>query len=62
MFNKLILDGVETPLYYHQTSGGAEYLSDTFIECANGHREGRVTLDTAVVIRIDGGELEIIRW
>lgn len=27
-------------LYHHQTDGGAEYLSDAFIQCANGHREG----------------------
>lgn len=61
MFTKLIKDGKETPLYYHQTDGGAEYLSDTFIECENGHREGYTTLDSTVVIRIDGGELEFLR-
>jgi len=27
-------------MYYHKTSGGAEYLLDTFIECPNGHKEG----------------------
>ena len=43
-------------LFYHKTDGGAEYYSTTFIECANGHKEG--TLD-GVVIRTDGGEIEI---
>ena len=43
-------------LYYHQTDGGAEYYSTTFIECANGHREG--TSD-GVIMRTDGGEIEI---
>lgn len=41
-------------LYYHKTSGGAEYLFDTYIECENGHREGTITDETKYVIRIDG--------
>ena len=41
-------------LYYHKTSGGAEYLTDTFIECENGHREGHTNFDTKYVVRIDG--------
>ena len=41
-------------LYYHKTDGGAEYLTDTFIECPNGHKEGNVNFDTKYVIRIDG--------
>jgi len=42
-------------LYYHKTDGGAEYLTDTFIECEDGHKEG--TLDgakTKYIVRIDG--------
>lgn len=27
-------------LYYHKTGGGAEYLTDKFILCPNGHKEG----------------------
>ena len=49
-------------LYYHKTDGGAEYLTDTFIECDNGHREGSTTSDTNICVRIDGGECEVIRW
>jgi hypothetical protein len=41
-------------LYYHKTDGGAEYLSDTFIECRGGHREGDVNDKTQFVVRIDG--------
>lgn len=43
-------------LYYHQTSGGAEYLSTTFVECPNGEKEGTFE---GVIMRIDGGEVEI---
>ena len=41
-------------LYYHKTSGGAEYLFDTFILCPNGKKEGAITDDTKYVVRIDG--------
>jgi len=41
-------------LYHHKTDGGAEYLTDTFIDCGNGHKEGRVNSDTKYLIRIDG--------
>ena len=41
-------------LYYHKTSGGAEYLFDTFIKCENGHKEGVLNDNTKYVIRIDG--------
>lgn len=61
MFTKFIHHGREINLYYHKTDGGAEYLSDTFIECANKHKEGTITFNTKLLIRIDGGELEIIR-
>jgi hypothetical protein len=52
----------EVTLYYHQTDGGAEYLTDTFIECPNGHKEGHVTFDTSICVRVDGGECEVQRW
>lgn len=44
-------------LYYHKTSGGAEYLTDTFIEWEhNGKsgKEGTVTDLTRYIVRIDG--------
>jgi len=40
-------------LYYHKTDGGAEYLTDKFIECPNGHREG-VFEGARFIVRIDG--------
>lgn len=40
-------------LYYHKTGGGAEYLTDAFIECDNGHREG-VFDGAKYIVRIDG--------
>lgn len=43
-------------LYYHKTSGGAEYYSTTFVECRDGHKEG--TFD-GVILRVDGGEIEV---
>lgn len=39
-------------LYYHKTDGGAEYLTDNFILCDNGHKEG--SFDSKYIIRIDG--------
>lgn len=60
MFNKLIYDGNETNLYYHQTIGGAEYLTDKFIKCPDGSKEG-VFNNASIIIRVDGGELEIIK-
>lgn len=41
-------------LYYHKTSGGAEYLFDTYIACKDGHKEGVKTDKTKYWIRIDG--------
>jgi len=41
-------------LYYHKTDGGAEYLTDTFIKCINGHKEGTFTDKTKYIVRIDG--------
>jgi hypothetical protein len=41
-------------LYHHKTDGGAEYLTDTFILCKSGHKEGCFNDKTKYVIRIDG--------
>ena len=41
-------------LYYHKTSGGAEYLTDTYILCPSGHKEGHLNDETKYVVRIDG--------
>jgi hypothetical protein len=42
-------------LYYHKTDGGAEYLTDTFVECENGHKEGSFySTRTKYIVRIDG--------
>ena len=40
-------------LYYHKTGCGAEYLTDTFIQCDNGHKEG-VFKGAKYIVRIDG--------
>ena len=40
-------------LYYHKTSGGAEYLTDKFVLCPSGKKEG-VFEDANYIIRIDG--------
>lgn len=40
-------------LYYHKTSGGAEYLTDSYVVCPNGEREGTVR-NATIVVRIDG--------
>lgn len=45
-------------LYYHKTSGGAEYLMDTYLEVTEGkhkgHREGVINDETRYIVRIDG--------
>jgi hypothetical protein len=48
-------------LYYHKTDGGAEYLTDTFIDTKIDkktgkvlEREGVVTDKTKYIVRIDG--------
>lgn len=47
--------GGHTPilLYYHKTDGGAEYLTDKFVECPNGHKEG-VFEGASYIVRLDG--------
>lgn len=40
-------------LYYHKTDGGAEYLTDKYIKCLGGHKEGIID-SSKFVIRIDG--------
>lgn len=50
-------------LYHHQTSGGAEYLTDAFILCPDGHKEG-IFKGATIIVRIDGNirkDAEIIR-
>lgn len=49
-------------LYYHKTSGGAEYLMDTFIKWkhngASG-KEGVINDKTKYVVRLDGNPKEL---
>lgn len=40
-------------LYYHKTDGGAEYLTDKYALCPNGHKEG-VFEGAKYIVRIDG--------
>jgi hypothetical protein len=40
-------------LYYHKTDGGAEYLTDKFIKCPNGEKEGTFK-NCRYIVRIDG--------
>lgn len=44
---------MQLQLYYHKTSGGAEYLTDKFIECDDGHKEG-IFQGAHYIVRIDG--------
>ena len=43
-------------LYYHKTSGGAEYLMDTFIEWEHNGKSGKEGIfeGAKYIIRIDG--------
>jgi len=45
---------MDIKLYYHKTTGGAEYLFDTFIKCDNKHKEGALNDKTKYIVRIDG--------
>lgn len=40
-------------LYYHKTDGGAEYLTDKYIDCPDGSKEG-IFEGAKYIIRIDG--------
>ena len=40
-------------LYHHKTDGGAEYLTDKYVKCLNGHKEGTFK-DTKYIVKIDG--------
>ena len=40
-------------LYHHKTDGGAEYLTDKFIRCPDGSKEG-VFKNATIIVRIDG--------
>lgn len=56
-------------LYYHKTSGGAEYLTDTYIKWSykgKKGKEGTFTGKTKYVVRIDGNiekdaELNVVK-
>ena len=45
-------------LYYHKTDGGAEYLTNTYINCETREhgkwKEGVVKPNTKYIVRIDG--------
>jgi hypothetical protein len=43
-------------LYYHKTDGGAEYLTDTYIEWKHNGKKGRegTFKNAKYVVRIDG--------
>ena len=43
-------------LYYHKTTGGAEYYSTSYIETPDGSKEGTVE---GAILRTDGGEIEV---
>ncbi len=52
-------------LYHHKTDGGAEYLTDKFIFCPNGEKEG-IFEGANFIVRIDGditkdAELTVIK-
>ena len=40
-------------LYHHKTDGGAEYLTDKYIICPSGHKEG-IFEGAKYIVRIDG--------
>jgi len=40
-------------LYYHKTDGGAEYLTDSYVLCPNGHKEGSFG-NSKYIVRVDG--------
>lgn len=40
-------------LYYHKTDGGAEYLTDKYIVCPDGSKEG-IFENARIIVRIDG--------
>jgi len=47
---------MDIKLYYHKTSGGAEYLMDNFIEWEHHGKSGRegVFEGSKYIVRIDG--------
>lgn len=44
---------MHTRLYYHKTDGGAEYLTDRFIQSPDGSLEGIIE-GAKICVRIDG--------
>ena len=49
----IITDKGPIRLYYHKTDGGAEYLTDKFLVCPNGFKEG-IFEGATVIVRLDG--------
>ena len=47
------MDKYHKKLYYHKTDGGAEYLTDKYMICRNGEKEG-VFMGAKYIVRIDG--------
>lgn len=47
------IGSINKKLYYHKTSGGAEYLTDRHVRLPNGGKEG-VFRDAGIIVRIDG--------
>ena len=51
-------------LYYHKTDGGAEYLTDKYVLCPTGHKEG-IFEGAKYIVRIDGNiekDAELLVW
>ena len=50
----------QVKMYYHKTDGGAEYLTDKFVPCPHGSKEG-VFKNAKYIIRLDGeAELTVV--
>ena len=50
----------QVKMYYHKTDGGAKYLTDKFVRCPDGSKEG-VFKNAKYIIRLDGeAELTVV--
>lgn len=47
-------------LYGHKTDGGTEYLTDKFVVCPNGKKEG-IFAGATYIVRLDGDPELMIR-
>lgn len=45
-------------LYPHLTDGGAEYLTDAFVECPSGEKEG-IFKGARFIVRLDGDSAQL---